>query len=122
MADEVLAYVANYHPLLGHLMQQIEMVPLLSTLLDDDAQAYGVDADTVIAGMIQNILSPEPIRLYRLAGPTNQGHLALCTCPSAHRQSEPHLDFGRLQPGHLYLAGPVGPRKSRSRRAVGCGM
>lgn len=66
MADEVLAYVANYHPLLGHVMQQTEIIPLLSTLLDDDAQKYAVDAGTVVAGMIHNILSPEPIRLYRL--------------------------------------------------------
>jgi len=66
MADEVLAYVANYHPLLGHLMQQTGILPLLSTLLDDDAEEYAVDAGTVLAGMIHNILSPEPIRLYRL--------------------------------------------------------
>jgi transposase len=66
MADEVLAYVANYHPLLGHLMQQTGIIPLLSTLLDDDTQEYEVDAGTVVAGMIHNILSPEPIRLYRL--------------------------------------------------------
>jgi len=66
MVDEVLAYVANYHPLLGHVMQQTGIIPLLSTLLDDDAQKYEVDAGTVVAGMIHNILSPEPIRLYRL--------------------------------------------------------
>ena len=66
MADEVLAYVANYHPLLGHLMQQTCIIPLLSSLLDDDTQEYAVDAGTVVAGMIHNILSPEPIRLYRL--------------------------------------------------------
>ena len=66
MADEVLAYVANYHPLLSHLMRQTGIVPLLSTLLDDDAQKYEVDAGTVVAGMIHNILSSEPIRLYRL--------------------------------------------------------
>jgi hypothetical protein len=44
MADEVLAYVANYHPLLGHLMQQTGIIPLLSTLLDDGTQEYEVDA------------------------------------------------------------------------------
>lgn len=66
MANEVLAYVANYHPLLGHVMQQTEIISLLSTLLDDETQKYEVDAGTVVAGMIHNILSPEPIRLYRL--------------------------------------------------------
>jgi hypothetical protein len=63
MADEVLAYVANYHPLVGHSMQQTGIIPLFSTLLDDPTQAYGVDAGTVVAGMIHNILSSEPIRL-----------------------------------------------------------
>lgn len=66
MADDVLAYVANYHPLVGHLLQQTGIVPLLTTLLDDATEAYAVDAGTVVAGMIHNILSPEPIRLYRL--------------------------------------------------------
>lgn len=66
MADEVLAYVANYHPLVGHLMQQTGIIPLLSSMLDDPAEKYESDAGTVVAGMIHNILSPEPIRLYRL--------------------------------------------------------
>ena len=63
MVDEVLAYVANYPPLLGHVMQPTGILPRLSTLLDDDVQKYEVDAGTVVAGMIRNILSPEPIRL-----------------------------------------------------------
>jgi hypothetical protein len=63
MVDEVLAYVANYPPLLGHVMQPTGILPRLSTLLDDDVQKYEVDAGTVVAGMIHNILSPEPIRL-----------------------------------------------------------
>lgn len=78
MADEVLAYVANYHPLLGHLMQQTGIIPLLTTWLDDETEEYAVDAGTVIAGMIHNILSPEPIRLYRLTSFWQDKALPLC--------------------------------------------
>lgn len=66
MAEESLAYVAHYHPLLGHLMQQTGIVPLLSEMLDPTERPPEVDAGTVIAGLIHNILSTEAIRLYRL--------------------------------------------------------
>lgn len=67
MAGDTLAYVANYHPLVGHLIQQTGMVPILTAMLDDPNQDYGVDAGTVVAGLIHNILSSERIRLYRLS-------------------------------------------------------
>ena len=70
MADGTLAYVANYHPLVGHLIQQTGMVPILTAMLDDPNQEYGVDAGTVVAGLIHNILSSERIRLYRWYGVT----------------------------------------------------
>ena len=66
MADETLAYVANYHPLVGHLIHQTGMVPILTEMMDDPNQEYVADGGTVVAGMIHNILSSEPIRLYRL--------------------------------------------------------
>lgn len=66
MADDVLAYVANYHPLLGHLMHQTGLVSVVTQLLDDPQYPPEVEAGTVVAGLIHNILSPEPIRLYRL--------------------------------------------------------
>lgn len=66
MADDVLAYVANYHPLLGHLMHETGLVSIVTQMLDDPHQTPEVDAGTVVAGLIHNILSPEPIRLYRL--------------------------------------------------------
>ena len=52
MASDTLAYVANYHPLVGHLIQQTGMVPILTAMLDDPHQEYGVDAGTVVAGLI----------------------------------------------------------------------
>jgi len=67
MAGDTLAYVANYHPLVGHLIQQTGMVPILTAMLDDLNQDYGVDAGTVVAGLIHNILSSGRIRLYRLS-------------------------------------------------------
>lgn len=66
MADDTLVYVANDHPLVGHLIQQTGMVPILTDMMDDPTYDHGVDAGTVVAGLIYNILSPEPIRLYRL--------------------------------------------------------
>ena len=66
MADDVLAYVANYHPLLGHLMHETGLVSVVSQMLDDPEHPPEVEAGTIVAGVIHNILSPEPIRLYRL--------------------------------------------------------
>jgi len=67
MAEDTRAYVANFHPLVGHLIQQTGLVPLLTELLDDPNQEYAVDAGTVVAGLIHQLLSSEPLRLYRLA-------------------------------------------------------
>jgi len=38
MAGNTLAYVANYHPLVGHLVQQTGMVPILMAMLDGSNQ------------------------------------------------------------------------------------
>jgi transposase len=63
---EVQAYVANYYPLIGRLIEQTGMVSILTQMLDSSNQEVVVDAGTVIAGLIHNILSREQIRLYRL--------------------------------------------------------
>ena len=49
MAGDTLAYVANYHPLVGHLVQQTGMVPILTAMLDDSNQDYVVDAGMGVA-------------------------------------------------------------------------
>ena len=54
MADETLAYVANYHPPVGHLIHQTGMVPIMTEMMDDPNQEYVADGGTAVAGMIQN--------------------------------------------------------------------
>jgi len=66
MADETLAYVANYHPPVGHLIHQTGMVPIMTEMMDDPNQEYVADGGTVVAGMIHNILSKDDLTTYSL--------------------------------------------------------
>ena len=107
MAGDTLAYVANYHPLVGHLIQQTGMVPILTAMLDDPHQEYGVDAGTVVAGLIHNILSSERIRLYRLSSFWHDKALPLFFpwCPSLSPEAINEDRAGRMLDA-LHRAGP----------------
>lgn len=64
--SEVTAFQANYHPLLGHLMDQMGFVKIIDEMVDPSNTQADASSGTVVAGLIHNILSPQTIRLYRL--------------------------------------------------------
>lgn len=66
MAEAIQAYVAHYHPLLGSLMQQKELVEAVNEQIGTNKSQTLVDSGTMVGAMIHNILGNEPIRLYRL--------------------------------------------------------
>jgi len=64
--SQTVAYVANYYPLLGQLMQQMGLPEAINEVVAAPPQGQDVDTGTFVAGMIVNILAQVPIRMYRL--------------------------------------------------------
>jgi transposase len=64
--DQVFAFRADYHPLLGHLMQQMGLAETINKTVGEDGGDTLLDTGTVVAAMIHNLLGEGAIRLYRL--------------------------------------------------------
>lgn len=64
--SQTVAYVANYYPLLGHLIDQMGLPEGVNEVVRMPPQGQEVDTGTFVAGMILNILGQVPFRLYRL--------------------------------------------------------
>jgi len=66
MADEIQAYVAHFHPLLGSLMQQMRLVDTINQQVGKADNRVIIDTGTMVAALIHNLLGNVPVRLYRL--------------------------------------------------------
>ena len=66
MADDIQAYVAHFHPLLGSLMQQVGLVDTVNHQIGDPDSRIIVDTGTVVSALIHNLLGNTPVRLYRM--------------------------------------------------------
>jgi len=64
--SQVVAYVANYYPLLGQVMHQMGLPEAVNEVVGAPPQGQDVDTGTFVASMIMNILGQMPIRMYRL--------------------------------------------------------
>jgi len=58
--SQTVAYVANYYPLLGHLMYQMGLPEAVNEVVGIPPQGQYVDTGTFVAGMIINILAEVP--------------------------------------------------------------
>ena len=65
--SEILAFRADYHPLLAGLMDQMGMVERINTAVGEEPGDVLVDTGTVVAAMIHNLLGEGAVRLYRIA-------------------------------------------------------
>lgn len=65
--DQVFAFRADYHPLLGQLMQQMGLAETINETVGEDADDAVLDTGTLVAAMIHNLLGEGAIRLYRLS-------------------------------------------------------
>lgn len=63
----VSVYNADYHPLLGQLMNKMQLPQIINEAVDKPNSQAKLDSGTMIAGMILNLLSDSKIRLYRLS-------------------------------------------------------
>lgn len=64
--SQIVAYVADYYPLLGHLMHQMGLSEAINEVVPTPPQGQDVDTGTFVTGMILNILAEVPFRMYRL--------------------------------------------------------
>ena len=64
--SEILAFRADYHPLLAKLVDQMGMVERINTAVEEEVDDLLVDTGTVVAAMIHNLLGEGAVRLYRL--------------------------------------------------------
>ncbi len=62
----ISAYRADYLPLLGQLMNQMNLPKIINETVSKPNSQAKVDTGTIVAGMILNLLSDCKIRLYRL--------------------------------------------------------
>lgn len=63
----ISAYRADYLPLIGQLMNQMELPQIINDAVTKPNSQAIVDVGTMISGMILNLLSDAKIRLYRLS-------------------------------------------------------
>lgn len=63
----VSVYNADYHPLLGQLMNKMQLPQIINEAVEKPNSQARLDSGTMIAGMILNLLSDSKIRLYRLS-------------------------------------------------------
>lgn len=63
----VSVYNADYHPLLGQLMNKMQLPQIINEAVEKTNSQAKLDSGTMIAGMILNLLSDSKIRLYRLS-------------------------------------------------------
>lgn len=63
----VSVYNADYHPLIGHLMNKMGLPQIINEAVQKQNSQAKLDSGTMIAGMILNLLSDSKIRLYRLS-------------------------------------------------------
>ena len=61
-----LAYVANALPIYAGVMERIELPQLITQAIGKRNSQAEVDAGTIVAAMVHNILSNEKVRLVRL--------------------------------------------------------
>ena len=64
--DEILAFRADYYPLLGKLMDQMGLVQTINATLKEEVDDALLDTGTVIGAMIHNLLGDGALRLYKL--------------------------------------------------------
>ncbi len=107
--EEVIAYRADYHPLLGQQMQQMGIVETINSSLKEGIGDTVVDTGTVVAAMIHSLLGEGPIRMYKLTRFFSDKPLPLIFPWS------PHLDADQLNDDRASRAldklWEVGPQK-----------